>query len=190
MTKGPSTSPDSEWDGPKHSLIPSKSQMTTPSESPQSFEFGSLSISSKETEEKEQGAAGYLDIQEMPGGSSGECVGVEEQAGALQFSVSPASSQLQLGEQKAESSEERVTPGEPLGKHNGSFLDSRVGNQFPTLIRSFQVVTSSMMQDSLWERARICSVEEVVVVVVVMRAVASLLSSESQNKIEALDYYG
>ncbi|XP_077632042.1 protein 4.1 isoform X2 [Crocuta crocuta] len=138
VTKGPSTSPDSEWDGPKHSLIPSKSQVTTPSESPQSFEFGSLSISSKETEEKEQGAAGYPDIKEMPGGSSGECVGTEGQAGAFQFSVSPASSQLQLGEKQAESSEEHVTPGEPLGKQNGSFLDSRVGNQFPTLIRSFQ----------------------------------------------------
>nr|XP_035971318.1 protein 4.1 isoform X5 [Halichoerus grypus] len=138
VTKGPSTNPDSEWDGPKHSVIPSKSQMTTPSESPQSFEFGSLSISSKETEEKEQGAAGYLDVKEMPRGSSGECIGVEEQASALKFSVSPASSQLQLGEKKAESSEEHVTPGEPLGKQNGSFHDSRVGNQFPTLIRSFQ----------------------------------------------------
>ncbi|KAF3820112.1 hypothetical protein GH733_015621 [Mirounga leonina] len=112
--------------------------MTTPSESPQSFEFGSLSISSKETEEKEQGAAGYLDVKKMPRGSSGECIGVEEQASALKFSVSPASSQLQLGEKKAESSEEYVTPGEPLGKQNGSFHDSRVGNQFPTLIRSFQ----------------------------------------------------
>ncbi|XP_073759165.1 protein 4.1 isoform X2 [Callorhinus ursinus] len=138
VTKGPSTNPDSEWDGPKHSVIPSKSQMTTPSESPQSFEFGSLSISSKETEEKEQGAAGYLDVKEMPRGFSGECIGVEEQASALKFSVSPASSQLQLGEKKAESSEEHVTPGEPLGKQNGSFHDSRVGNQFPTLIRSFQ----------------------------------------------------
>uniref|UniRef100_A0A452QNH2 Protein 4.1 n=1 Tax=Ursus americanus TaxID=9643 RepID=A0A452QNH2_URSAM len=138
VTKGPSTNPDSEWDGPKHSVIPSKSQMTTPSESPQNFEFGSLSVSSKETEEKEQGAAGYLDIKEMPRGSSGECIGVEEQASAVKFSVSPASSQLQLGEKKAESSEERVTPGEPPGKQNGSFHDSRVGNQFPSLIRSFQ----------------------------------------------------
>ncbi|XP_048077853.1 protein 4.1 isoform X9 [Ursus arctos] len=138
VTKGPSTNPDSEWDGPKHSVIPSKSQMTTPSESPQNFEFGSLSISSKETEEKEQGAAGYLDIKEMPRGSSGECIGVEEEASAVKFSVSPASSQLQLGEKKAESSEERVTPGEPPGKQNGSFHDSRVGNQFPSLIRSFQ----------------------------------------------------
>ncbi|XP_034503827.1 protein 4.1 isoform X5 [Ailuropoda melanoleuca] len=138
VTKGPSTNPDSEWDGPKHSVIPSKSQMSTPSESPQNFEFGSLSVSSKETEEKEQGAAGYLDIKEMPRGSSGECIGVEEQASAVKFSVSPASSQLQLGEKKAESSEERVTPGEPPGKQNGSFHDSRVGNQFPTLIRSFQ----------------------------------------------------
>ncbi|VCW97480.1 unnamed protein product, partial [Gulo gulo] len=138
VAKGPSTNPDSEWDGPKHSVIPSKSQMTTPSESPQSFEFGSLSISSKETEEKEQGAAGYLDVKEIPRGSSGECIGMEEQASALNFSVSPASSQLQLGEKKAESSEEHVTPGEPLGKQNGSFHDSRVGNQFPTLIRSFQ----------------------------------------------------
>lgn len=146
MTKGPSTNPDSEWDGPKHSVIPSKSQMSTPSESPQNFEFGSLSVSSKETEEKEQGAAGYLDIKEMPRGSSGECIGVEEQASAVKFSVSPASSQLQLGEKKAESSEERVTPGEPPGKQNGSFHDSRVGNQFPTLIRSFQVVTDSMIQ--------------------------------------------
>ncbi|XP_059546478.1 protein 4.1 isoform X5 [Myotis daubentonii] len=140
VTKGPSTStnPDSEWEGPEHSVIPSKSQMTAPAESPQSFDFGSLSISSKETEEKEQGAAGHLDIKEMPGGPSGECIGVEEQASALKFSVSPASSQLQLGEKKAESSEEHVTPGEPLGKQNGSFADSCVGNQFPTLIRSFQ----------------------------------------------------
>lgn len=138
VTKGPSTNPDSEWEGPEHSVIASKSQMTTPTESPQSLDFGSLSISSKETEEKEQGAAGHLDIKEMPGGPSGECIGVEEQASALKFSVSPASSQLQLGEKKAESSEEHVTPGEPLGKQNGSFPDSCVGNQFPTLIRSFQ----------------------------------------------------
>ncbi|XP_048671920.1 protein 4.1 isoform X18 [Marmota marmota marmota] len=46
--------------------------------------------------------------------------------------------ELQLGEKKADSSEEHVTPGEPLGKQNGSFLDLRVGTQFPTLIRSFQ----------------------------------------------------
>ncbi|KAM5269662.1 protein 4.1 isoform 33-T36 [Hipposideros larvatus] len=138
VTKGPSTNPDSEWEGPTHSLMPSKSQTTTPSESPKSFDLGSLSISSKQTEEKEPGAAGSLDTKEMPRGPSGECVEAEEQASALKSSVSPASSQLQLGEKKAESSEEHVTPGEPLGKQNGSFLDSRVGNQFPILIRSFQ----------------------------------------------------
>ncbi|KAL4667851.1 hypothetical protein H8959_006540, partial [Pygathrix nigripes] len=138
VTKGPSTNPDSEWEGPKHLVVPSKSQMTTPSESLQSFAFGSLSISSKETEEKEEGAAGYLDIKEMPRGPTGECIGMEEQAGALKFSVTPASCQLQPGEKKAESREEHVTPGEPLGKQNGSFLDFHVGNQFPTLIRSFQ----------------------------------------------------
>ncbi|XP_021571249.1 protein 4.1 [Carlito syrichta] len=138
VTKGPSTNPDSEWEGPKHSVVPSKSQMTTPSESPQSFDFGSLSISSKETEEKAQGTAGYLDVQEMPRGPIGECMLVEEQASAIKFSVTPASCQLHLGEKKAESSEEFVTPGEPLGKQNGSFLDFHVGNQFPTLVRSFQ----------------------------------------------------
>ncbi|XP_070366649.1 protein 4.1 isoform X16 [Equus asinus] len=137
VTKGPSTNPDSDWEGPKHSVIPSKSQMTTPSESPQSFDFGSLSISSKETEEKEQGAAGCLDIKEIPRGPSGECVGVEDQASALEFSVSPASSQRQLGGKKAESSEEHVTPREPLGKQNGSFLDSR-----PPLVKT-QTVTIS-----------------------------------------------
>nr|KAF6504887.1 erythrocyte membrane protein band 4.1 [Rousettus aegyptiacus] len=137
VTKGPSAKPDSEWEGSKHSVIPSKSQMTTPSESPQSFDFGSLSISSKETEEKEQGAAGYLDIKEMPRGPSEECIGVEEQASVLKFSVSPASSQLQLGEKKAESSEEHITPGEPLGKQNGSFLDSP-----PPLVKT-QTVTIS-----------------------------------------------
>ncbi|KAG8506775.1 Protein 4.1, partial [Galemys pyrenaicus] len=137
VAKEPSTNLISEWEGPKHSVIPSKNQMATPSESPQSFDFGSLSINSKETEEKEQGAAGSLDVKEMPRGPSGECIGVEEQASALKFSVAPASSQLQLDGKKAESSEEHVTPGEPLGKQNG-FLDSRVGNQFPTLIRSFQ----------------------------------------------------
>ncbi|KAM4873227.1 protein 4.1 isoform 11-T11 [Thomomys bottae] len=134
-TQGPSAYPASEWEGPKQSVGPSKSQMTTPSETPQSFGFGSLSISSKETEEKEQGAAGHLEIEETPSGPSGECVGVEEQASALQFS---ASYQLQLGENEADSSEEHVIPGEPLGKQNGSFLDSCVGTQFPTLIRSFQ----------------------------------------------------
>ncbi|XP_032969815.1 protein 4.1 isoform X3 [Rhinolophus ferrumequinum] len=137
VTKGPSTKPDFEGEGPTHSLMPSKSQMTTPSESPKSFDFGSLSISSKETEEKEQGAAGYVDTKEMPRGPSGECVGVEEQASALQFSVSPASSQLQLGDKMAESSEEHVPPGEPLGKQNGSFLDSR-----PPLVKT-QTVTIS-----------------------------------------------
>ncbi|XP_023363212.1 protein 4.1 isoform X1 [Otolemur garnettii] len=135
VTKGPSTNSDSEWEGLKQSVVPSKSQMPTPSESPQSFALGSLSISSKETEEKEQGAAGYLDIEELPRGPNGECVGVEEQASALKFSVAPASGQLQLGEKMSENSEE---PGELLGIQNGSFLDSRVGNQFPTLIRSFQ----------------------------------------------------
>ncbi|XP_070631109.1 protein 4.1 isoform X7 [Bos indicus] len=138
VTTGPSTNPDSEWEGPKRSVIPSKSQMTASPESPKIFDFGSLPVSSKETEEKELGAAGSLDIKEELRGPSGECVGVEEQASALRASVSPASSQLQLGEKKAESSEQRVAPGKPLGKQNGSFLDSRVGNQFPTLIRSFQ----------------------------------------------------
>ncbi|XP_044793973.2 protein 4.1 isoform X3 [Bubalus bubalis] len=138
VTTGPSTNPDSEWEGPKRSVIPSKSQMTASPESPKIFDFGSLPVSSKETEEKELGAAGSLDIKEELRGPGGECVGVEEQASALRASVSPASSQLQLGEKKAESSEQRVTPGKPLGKQNGSFLDSRVGNQFPTLIRSFQ----------------------------------------------------
>lgn len=112
--------------------------MTASPESPKHFDFGSLSVSSKETEEKELEAAGSLDIKEELSGPGGECIAVEEQASALQASVSPASSQLQLGDKKAESSEQRVAPGEPLGKQNGSLLDSRVGNQFPTVIRSFQ----------------------------------------------------
>nr|XP_045005425.1 protein 4.1 isoform X3 [Jaculus jaculus] len=131
VTKVSSTFPASEWEGPKQSIVPSKSQMTTPSESPQSF-------GSKETEEKEQGAAGSLDVEEMPRGPNGECMGVEEQANCLMFSVTPASCQLQLGDKKADSSEELVAPGETLEKQNGSFLDSGGGNQFPTLIRSFQ----------------------------------------------------
>nr|XP_040144165.1 protein 4.1 isoform X5 [Ictidomys tridecemlineatus] len=138
VTKGSSTNPDSEWEGPKQLVVPSESQMTTPSASPQSFNLGSLSTSSKETEQKEQGAAGSPDTKEMLRGPSGECPGVEGQASVLTPSVTPASCQLQLGEKKADSSEEHVTPGEPLGKQNGSFLDLRVGTQFPTLIRSFQ----------------------------------------------------
>ncbi|KAM7247729.1 hypothetical protein CapIbe_001682 [Capra ibex] len=138
VATGPSTNPDSEWEGPKRSVIPSKSQMTASPESPKHFDFGSLSVSSKETEEKELEAAGSLDIKEELSGPGGECIAVEEQASALQASVLPASSQLQLGDKKAESSEQRVAPGEPLGKQNGSLLDSHVGNQFPTVIRSFQ----------------------------------------------------
>lgn len=118
--------------------------MSTPVESPQSFDFGSLSLNNKETEEKEPGAIGHCDIKELPRGPRGECLELKEQTSALTFSVTPTSSQLQLGEQKAESSEDHVLPGEPLGKPNGSFLDSGVDSQFPTLIRSFQVVTASV----------------------------------------------
>lgn len=118
--------------------------MSTPVESPQSFDFGSLSLNNKETEE-EPGAAGHCDIKELPRGPRGECLELKEQTSALTFSVTPTSSQLQLGEQKAESSEDHVLPGEPLGKQNGSFIDSGVDSQFPTLIRSFQVVTASVI---------------------------------------------
>ena len=90
MATGPSTNPDSEWEGPKRSVIPSKSQMTASPESPKHFDFGSLSVSSKETEEKELEAAGSLDIKEELSGPGGECIAVEEQASALQASVSPA----------------------------------------------------------------------------------------------------
>ncbi|XP_036770906.2 protein 4.1 isoform X9 [Manis pentadactyla] len=137
VTKGPSANPDSEWEGPKQSVVPSKSPMPTPPESPQSCGLGSLSVS-KETEEKGRGPAGCLDAKEMPRGPSGDGVGVEEQASALTSSVSSASPQPQLGDRKAESSEEQLLSGEPPGKQDGSFLDSGVGDQFPTLIRSFQ----------------------------------------------------
>lgn len=146
MTKGPPTYPASEWECPEQSVVPSQSLMTTPPESPQSFGSGSLSINSKEVEEKEQGAAGYLDAEEMPKGPSGECLGVEEQAGAFRFPVTPASCQLQLCGEKADSSEEPGAAAESLEAQSGSFLDSPVGNQFPTLIRSFQVVTTLTMQ--------------------------------------------
>ncbi|XP_052033513.1 protein 4.1 isoform X6 [Apodemus sylvaticus] len=138
MTKGPPTYPASEWECPKQSVVPSQSLMTTPPESPQSFGSGSLSINSKEAEEKEQGAAGYLDAEEMPTGPSGECLGVEEQASALSFPVTPASCQLQLGGKKADNSEELGAAAETFETQIGSLLDSPVGNQFPTLIRSFQ----------------------------------------------------
>lgn len=149
MTQGPSTYPASEWQCPKQSVVPSQSLMTTPPETPQSFGSGSFSVNSKEAkeaEEKEQRAGGYLDAEEMPTGPSGECLGVEEQASALSFPVTPASCQLQLGGEKADSSEEPGAPAETLEAQSGSFLDSPVGNQFPTLTRSFQVVTDLTMQ--------------------------------------------
>ena len=69
MATGPSTNPDSEWEGPKRSVIPSKSQMTASPESPKHFDFGSLSLSSKETEEKE------LDPPSLGGGVHIPCAG-------------------------------------------------------------------------------------------------------------------
>ncbi|XP_057641578.1 protein 4.1 isoform X4 [Chionomys nivalis] len=138
MTKGPSTCPASEWESPKQSVVPSQNLMTTPPASPQSYGSGSLSINSKEAGEKEQGPAGYHDAHEMPTGPSGECSGVEEQPNTISFPVTPASCQLQHGGKKADSSEEPVAPAETLETQSGSSLDSRVGNQVPTLIRSFQ----------------------------------------------------
>nr|XP_048290138.1 protein 4.1 isoform X3 [Myodes glareolus] len=137
VTKGPSTYPASEWESPKQSVVPSQSLMTTPPASPQSCDSGSLSINSKEAEEKEQGTAGYHDAHEMPTGPSGECLGVEEQANTISFSVTPASCQLQHGGKKADSSEEPVAPAETLETQNGSFLDSR-----PPLVKT-QTVTIS-----------------------------------------------
>lgn len=155
MTKGPSAYPASEWECPKQSVVSSQSLMTTLPASPQSFGSGFLSINSKEAEEKKQGAGGYLDAEEMPGyldaeempaGPSGECLGVEDQASSLSFPVTPASCQLQLSGEKADGSEEPGAPAEALGTQSGPSLDSPVGNQFPTLIRSFQVVTALTVQ--------------------------------------------
>lgn len=149
MTQGPSAYPASERECPKQSVVPSQSLMTTPPESPQSFGSGSLSINSKEakeTEEKEQGAGGHIGAEERPTGPRGECLGVEEQASALSFPVTPASRQLHLGGEKADSSEEPGAPAETPETQGGSFLDSPVGNQFPILTRSFQVVTDLTMQ--------------------------------------------
>lgn len=141
VTQGPSAYPASERECPKQSVVPSESLMTTPPESPQSFGSGSLSKNSKEakeTEEKEQGAGGHLGAEERPTGPRGECLGVEEQASALSFPVTPASRQLHLGGEKADSSEEPGAPAETPETQSGSFLDSPVGNQFPILTRSFQ----------------------------------------------------
>ncbi|XP_028615472.1 protein 4.1 isoform X3 [Grammomys surdaster] len=132
------TYPASEWECPEQSVVPSQSLMTTPPTSPQSFGSGSLSVNSKEAEEKEQGSGGYLDAEEMPTGPSGECLGMKEQDSALSFPVTPASCQLQLSGKKADSSEEPGAPAEALETQSGSSLDSPVGNQFPILIRSFQ----------------------------------------------------
>lgn len=140
MTKGLSN-PDSDWEGPTHSVVPSESQMTAPAESPQSFGSVCVFVSGKEMEEKEQGEADCFDAKDLLRVPSGEYIGMEEQASACNSSVPPATCPLQPGEEKAQSSEEHVAPAEPHEKQNGSFLDSHVGNQFPTLIRSFQVVT-------------------------------------------------
>ncbi|XP_040829991.1 protein 4.1 isoform X1 [Ochotona curzoniae] len=137
VTKGLSN-PDSDWEGPTHSVVPSESQMTAPAESPQSFGSVCVFVSGKEMEEKEQGEADCFDAKDLLRVPSGEYIGMEEQASACNSSVPPATCPLQPGEEKAQSSEEHIAPAEPHEKQNGSFLDSHVGNQFPTLIRSFQ----------------------------------------------------
>ncbi|XP_063143610.1 protein 4.1 isoform X5 [Rattus norvegicus] len=140
VTQGPSAYPASERECPKQSVVPSESLMTTPPESPQSFGSGSLSKNSKEakeTEEKEQGAGGHLGAEERPTGPRGECLGVEEQASALSFPVTPASRQLHLGGEKADSSEEPGAPAETPETQSGSFLDSP-----PPLVKT-QTVTIS-----------------------------------------------
>ncbi|XP_056651374.1 protein 4.1 isoform X6 [Monodelphis domestica] len=63
MTERPN--PDSEWEGLKHSVVLSGTQMTTQSESPQSHDFGPVSINGKEAEDKARGAAGLLVNKEM-----------------------------------------------------------------------------------------------------------------------------
>ncbi|KAM9032778.1 protein 4.1 isoform 5-T5 [Sarcophilus harrisii] len=134
---------DSEWEGLEHSVAHSGTQMTIPLESPQSHDFGPVSVNGKEVEDKAHRATGILGTKEMLSCLSGVCTGVEEQAGALillkcMLSETPASCQLYTGEKEAEGSEDHVTPNELPGKQNGPYPDFRVGSGFPTLIRSFQ----------------------------------------------------
>ncbi|XP_027720465.1 protein 4.1 isoform X3 [Vombatus ursinus] len=134
---------DSEWEGLEHSVAHSGTQMTTPSESLQSHDFGPVSINVKEAEDKAHGSAGLFDNKEMQSCPNGVCTGVEEQAGALKLSKcmlsdTPASCQLYTGEKEAESGEDHVTPNEQPGKQNGPYPDFHMGSGFPTLIRSFQ----------------------------------------------------
>ncbi|XP_036601566.1 protein 4.1 isoform X3 [Trichosurus vulpecula] len=134
---------DSEWEGLEHSVAHSGTQMTTPSESLQSHDFGPVSVNGKEAEDKAHGSLGLLGNKEMLSCPNGVCTGVEEQAGALKLSKcmlseTLASCQLYAGEKEAEGGEDHVTPNELPGKQNGPYPDFRVGSGFPTLIRSFQ----------------------------------------------------
>ncbi|XP_056651371.1 protein 4.1 isoform X3 [Monodelphis domestica] len=141
MTERPN--PDSEWEGLKHSVVLSGTQMTTQSESPQSHDFGPVSINGKEAEDKARGAAGLLVNKEMLSWPNGVCTGVEERTSALKhlecmLSETSASCQLYTDGKEAKGGEDHVTPNELLGKQNGPYPDFRVGSGFPILIRSFQ----------------------------------------------------
>ncbi|KAM9032779.1 protein 4.1 isoform 6-T6 [Sarcophilus harrisii] len=56
---------DSEWEGLEHSVAHSGTQMTIPLESPQSHDFGPVSVNGKEVEDKAHRATGILGTKEM-----------------------------------------------------------------------------------------------------------------------------
>ncbi|XP_074161681.1 protein 4.1 isoform X21 [Sminthopsis crassicaudata] len=62
---------DSEWEGLEHSVAHSGTQMTTPLESPQSHDFGPVSVNGKDVEDKAHRATGLLGTKEMPSCLSG-----------------------------------------------------------------------------------------------------------------------
>lgn len=135
----------------------SESQMPTAQESAQTQESDTSSVSSKAQEE--EGAPALLESNEDLSCEKGFCSDVEKEAeeskqAEVEISTLPISLPLRLHEQEEEACEVegQALTSQPLSGINGECHTSDTVNEFPALIRCFQVVNinSEYVISSSW----------------------------------------
>lgn len=142
MAEGENAASHFKWEVSKHTVGFSESEMSPTQESAQSLETDTTpSISSIQEQE---GAAALLESKEDLRCEREFCSNVGNQA-TVEVSVIPPSPPLHSHEQEeaAYGAEEKKVTSKPLRKLNGESHNSHIDNEFPALIRCFQVVNLS-----------------------------------------------
>lgn len=158
MAEGENITSHFEWEVSKHSVALSESPVSSPQESAHTCESDTSSASSKE-QEKQGAAAAAAALSESKEDlrcGEGFYSVVEKEAedskqDEMEVYKIPSSPPLHLHEQEEEACDVEGGKGasEPLSELNGECHSSSIDNEFPALIRCFQVVNVNLKHLSL-----------------------------------------